>query len=65
MARRILVVEDEAPIADAIAARLRSEGFEVRLAADGPSGVAQAEQFQPDLVLLDLSSASRSVPTTT
>jgi DNA-binding response OmpR family regulator len=54
MARRILVVEDEAPIADAIAARLRSEGFEVRLAADGPSGVAQAEQFQPDLVLLDL-----------
>ncbi len=54
MARRILVVEDEAPIADAIAARLRSEGFEVRLAADGPAGVAQAGVFQPDLVLLDL-----------
>ena len=54
MARRILVVEDETPIADAIAARLRSEGFEVRVAADGPGGVAQADQFQPDLVLLDL-----------
>ncbi|MCU1356155.1 MAG: DNA-binding response regulator [Acidimicrobiales bacterium] len=54
MARRILVVEDEAPIADAVAARLRSEGFEVRLAADGPTGVAQAQQFEPDLVLLDL-----------
>ena len=38
MARRILVVEDEAPIADAVAARLRSEGFEVRTAGDGPSG---------------------------
>jgi DNA-binding response OmpR family regulator len=54
MARRILVVEDEAPIADAIAARLRSEGFEVRQAADGPAGVAQAGVFCPDLVLLDL-----------
>jgi DNA-binding response OmpR family regulator len=54
MARRILVVEDEAPIADAIAARLRSEGFDVRQAADGPTGVAQAQVFQPDLVLLDL-----------
>ena len=54
MARRILVVEDETPIADAVAARLRSEGFEVRLAADGPTGVAQAQQFEPDLVLLDL-----------
>jgi DNA-binding response OmpR family regulator len=54
MARRILVVEDEALIADAIAARLRSEGFEVQIAADGPSGVAYAERFDPDLVILDL-----------
>ncbi|MGI8756990.1 MAG: response regulator transcription factor [Acidimicrobiales bacterium] len=54
MARRILVVEDEAPIADAIAARLRSEGYEVTLASDGPSGVAQVARFEPDLVLLDL-----------
>ncbi len=54
MARRILVVEDEASIADAIAARLRSEGFDVSLAADGPTGVAQAQRFEPDLVLLDL-----------
>lgn len=54
MARRILVVEDEALIADAIAARLRNEGFEVQLAADGPSGVAYAERFEPDLVILDL-----------
>mgnify|MGYP001068474007 CR=1 FL=1 len=54
MARQILVVEDEALIADAIAARLRSEGHEVRIAADGPSGVAYAERFEPDLVILDL-----------
>jgi len=54
MARQILVVEDEALIADAIAARLRSEGYEVRVAGDGPTGVTYAERFEPDLVILDL-----------
>ena len=52
--RRIVVVEDEAPIASAIAARLRSEGFEVEVAADGPAGVELCEKVQPDLVVLDL-----------
>ena len=37
--RTILVIEDEASIAEAVAARLRSEGFSVEIAADGPSGV--------------------------
>lgn len=54
MARRILVVEDEALIADAIAARLRNEGFEVQVAGDGPTGVAFAQRFEPDMVILDL-----------
>jgi DNA-binding response OmpR family regulator len=54
MARRILVVEDEAPIADAVGARLRSEGYDVRLAADGPAGVEHARRWDPDLVILDL-----------
>ena len=52
MARQILVVEDEALIADAIAARLRSEGHDVRIASDGPTGVAYAERFEPDLVMV-------------
>ena len=34
----VVVIEDEAPIADAVAARLRSEGFDVEVASDGPSG---------------------------
>ncbi|MEZ5178946.1 MAG: response regulator transcription factor [Acidimicrobiales bacterium] len=54
MGRKILVVEDEALIADAVAARLRSEGYEVQLAADGPSGVEHARRWEPDLVILDL-----------
>jgi DNA-binding response OmpR family regulator len=53
-ARTILVVEDEPPIAEAVASRLRSEGFTVELAFDGPSGVSRCEQLAPDLVVLDL-----------
>ena len=52
--RSILVIEDEAPIAAAVAARLRSEGFTVETAADGPGGVEAAERLHPDLVVLDL-----------
>lgn len=52
--RTVLVVEDEAPIASAVAARLRSEGLTVEIAEDGPAGVAACERLQPDLVVLDL-----------
>jgi len=54
MAPTIVVVEDEAPIASAVAARLRSEGFSVEIAADGPSAVDTCERLHPDLVVLDL-----------
>jgi DNA-binding response OmpR family regulator len=54
MARRILVVEDDETIAHAVAERLRSAGFDVHVAADGPSGVEAAAQLCPDLVVLDL-----------
>ena len=50
----ILVVEDEPTIADAVAARLRAEGFGVHVAHDGPSGVAAAVEHSPDLVVLDV-----------
>lgn len=52
--RTVLVVEDEAPIAEAVAARLRSEGFTVQIAGDGITAVATCEELQPDLVVLDL-----------
>jgi DNA-binding response OmpR family regulator len=53
-ARRIAVIEDEASIADSVAARLRAEGFRVEIAADGISGVDLCRAFRPDLVVLDL-----------
>jgi DNA-binding response OmpR family regulator len=49
-----LVVEDEVSIAEAIAARLRNEGYEVDLAHDGPTGVRRCEATRPDLVVLDV-----------
>ena len=52
--RRILVVEDERTIADAVAARLKAEGFGVQVAADGPSAVAAARQSPPDAIVLDI-----------
>ena len=54
MRERIAVIEDEATIADAVAARLRAEGFDVEVARDGIGGVALCQSFRPDLVVLDL-----------
>ncbi|MFS2291806.1 MAG: response regulator transcription factor [Actinomadura sp.] len=51
---RILVVEDEPTIARAVADRLAAEGFGVRVAHDGPSGVEHARAFEPHLVVLDV-----------
>jgi DNA-binding response OmpR family regulator len=53
-ARRIAVVEDEATIAASVAARLRSEGFDVEIAADGNAAVDLCRTYRPDLVVLDL-----------
>jgi DNA-binding response OmpR family regulator len=54
LTRTILVVEDERSIAEAVASRLRSEGFAVEIALDGPTGVVRCDELHPDLVVLDL-----------
>ena len=55
MAQRVIaVIEDEATIADAVAARLRTEGFRVEVAHDGPAGVELVDRIRPDLVVLDV-----------
>ncbi len=50
----MLVVEDERTIAQAVADRLTAEGFAVRQEHDGPSAVAAAAEWSPDLVVLDV-----------
>jgi two-component system OmpR family response regulator len=52
-ATRILVVDDEASIVDAVATALRYEGFEVREADTGHRAMAAVAEFDPDLIVLD------------
>ncbi|WP_448005627.1 winged helix-turn-helix domain-containing protein [Agromyces bauzanensis] len=51
---RILLVEDEIALSDPLSFLLGREGYEVEVAADGPSAVAAFDQHGADLVLLDL-----------
>jgi two-component system OmpR family response regulator len=50
---RILVVDDEPSIVDAVATALRYEGFEVEEARNGRDAIAAVARFEPDLVVLD------------
>ena len=54
MNERILIVEDEVAMAEAIAYALKREGFQVRIATDGQEGLRMALTEKPDLVILDL-----------
>src|SRR5262245_65629843 len=60
-APRILVVEDHPLLRDRIAELLIESGADVvGTACDGTQGIAAATEFQPDVVLLDLSLPDRS-----
>ncbi|BCJ87526.1 response regulator YycF [Effusibacillus dendaii] len=54
MSSKILVVEDEHPIADILKYSLEKEGYLVTIAHDGEEAVEKVFQEQPDLILLDL-----------
>lgn len=54
MSGTILIIEDERDIADLVAARLQSEGFQTEICLDGESGVERCESLRPDLVILDV-----------
>ena len=51
---RILLVEDEIALSDPLSFLLEREGYEVEVAADGPSAVEAFDRSGADLVLLDL-----------
>ena len=51
---RILVVDDEPSITDAVGTALRYEGFEVRSESTGRGALSTAESFKPDLIVLDI-----------
>ena len=54
MAKRILIVEDEAHVLAVIEKRLTTQGYEVLTAMDGREGLRRARSDRPDLIILDL-----------
>ncbi|WP_199257069.1 MtrAB system response regulator MtrA [Tomitella fengzijianii] len=54
MKQRILVVDDDAALAEMLTIVLEAEGFDPCVVGDGMEALPQMRQFRPDLVLLDL-----------
>ena len=54
MAKKILIIEDDANIAELIRLYVERDGFEATIAPDGGKGISAFEQVCPDLVLLDI-----------
>jgi two-component system cell cycle response regulator DivK len=53
--KKLLLVEDNEMNRDMLSRRLERRGFQVLLATDGAQGIAEAEQHQPDLIIMDMS----------
>jgi len=52
--KRILVIDDEKDIVEAIEYNLKKEGYKVSKAFDGQQGLKSAKENNPDLIILDL-----------
>ena len=52
--KKILLVDDERDILDFLSYNLENAGYEVRVAQNGLEGVKVAQEFLPDLILLDM-----------
>lgn len=58
--KRILIVDDDPEIVEALRYALKSKGYEIMVARDGNQGLAMAEKENPDLVILDMMMPKRS-----
>lgn len=54
MKAKILVVDDEKAICEVLSASLQDDGYEVKSAYNGVSGLQAMEEFNPDIILLDI-----------
>lgn len=52
--KRLLIVDDEADLAEMIKFRMENNGYEVLLAHDGQAALEMARKENPDLIILDL-----------
>ncbi|RDI68897.1 response regulator transcription factor [Nocardia pseudobrasiliensis] len=51
---RVLVVDDEAAVRDAVVRAMDSEGYRTRAAGDGAAALAEIARWQPEVVILDV-----------
>lgn len=51
---KIAIIEDDQAISQMYRMKFEANGFEVQLAHNGKAGVALVEDFQPDIILLDM-----------
>lgn len=51
---KVLIIEDDAMLAEMYATKFKTEGFAVVQAADGTEGIAVAKKEKPDVILLDV-----------
>jgi DNA-binding response OmpR family regulator len=58
--KRILLVDDDAEIIEAMRYTLEAKGYQILVARDGNQGLAMAEREDPDLVILDMMMPKRS-----
>jgi len=59
-AKRILLVDDDMEIIEAMRYALEAKGYQILVARDGNQGLAMAEREDPDLVILDMMMPKRS-----
>jgi len=59
-AKRVLLVDDDYEIIEAMRAALEANGYQVLVARDGNQGLAMAEREDPDLMILDMMMPKRS-----
>lgn len=52
--KRVLVIEDEAHMAEGLKLNLSLKGHDVRIAVDGLAGLTQWREWRPDLIVLDI-----------
>lgn len=54
MQKKVLIAEDEKPMAMALKLKLEKEGFKAQIAYNGNECLEQIKDYQPDLLLLDI-----------
>ncbi|MGH7987441.1 MAG: chemotaxis protein CheB, partial [Candidatus Binataceae bacterium] len=52
--KKVVIIDDNRDGADALAFLLESDGYDVRIAYDGPAGIGIANEFKPEIAIIDI-----------